>query len=298
MFHNPHYLLGCPVWACPHWKGTVYQANAIRPTWLKHYSGCFNCVEGNSTFYGIPTPQTFRRWANETATGFKFCLKFPRSISHDCELVACDDQLKLFLEGLEILAKAERLGPTFLQMGPAFDARQFDILLAFLNRLPAEFAYAVEVRHADWFHGEVEQKLFEQLAKRNMDRVIFDSRPLFVSEPRDEYEVAARKRKPRVPIRTRATGTMPMLRLIGRNDVECKEVTEAIEAWSELVAIWIENGLSPIVFAHTPDDQFAPAFARRFHNRLAERLKESPRIALSQVDNWPFDQGPKQQSLF
>lgn len=301
LFHNPFYLLGCPVWACDGWKDSLFPRSAARATWLGHYTRCFNTVEGNSTFYGIPAPSTFERWAKDSADGFRFCLKFPRAISHEAELLGADEPLKQFLVGLEILAASDKLGPTFLQLGPHFDGRYFERLMQFLDQLPDEYPYAVEVRHPDWFQPELQTHFFDQLEQRNIDRVIFDSRPLFVSEARDEYEVKSRKRKPRVPIRSRVTGPFPMLRLIGRNDVHADEVTHAIDEWAEVVALWIQQGLNPIVFTHTPDDQFAPHFAFRFHNRLVTFLNDSdnPKAwSLNPVDRLPFQPAKTQGSLF
>lgn len=38
------------------------------------------------------------------------------------------------------------------------------------------------------------------------------------------------------------------------------------------VAAWIEQGLTPYVFLHTPDNRLAPQLARRFHAQLMARL--------------------------
>ena len=101
------YYLGCPVWACPAWVGKVFRAGAARREWLHAYSQCFNTVEGNSTFYAIPTVETAQRWAEETVPGFRFALKFPQAISHERQLVGCNAELQWFLAVLEVLAKAE-----------------------------------------------------------------------------------------------------------------------------------------------------------------------------------------------
>lgn len=79
-------MLGCPVWGCADWGGQVYPLKTPRSQWLHWYSRTFNTVEGNSTFYALPSVETTRRWASETANGFRFMLKFPRVISHDSEL--------------------------------------------------------------------------------------------------------------------------------------------------------------------------------------------------------------------
>ncbi|MEM9410921.1 MAG: DUF72 domain-containing protein, partial [Planctomycetota bacterium] len=77
-----NYRIGCPVWSCPQWRGSVYRPKSPRTNWLREYSEVFTTVEGNSTFYGLPKLETFQRWADETADHFRFVLKFPRSITH------------------------------------------------------------------------------------------------------------------------------------------------------------------------------------------------------------------------
>ncbi len=57
------YYLGCPVWACPGYVGKVIAPGAKRHEYLHQYSIAFNTVEGNRTFYGLPTLDTARRWA-------------------------------------------------------------------------------------------------------------------------------------------------------------------------------------------------------------------------------------------
>ena len=288
--HNKLYSLGCPVWSCPHWRGSVYSTKAAKTKWLNHYSTVFNTVEGNSTFYGIPAPETFQRWADQTIEGFRFALKFPRSISHDAQLVDAEERTKQFLTGLQILHQADRLGPTFLQLSPGFSPLGFCALEHYLRSLPNELPFAVEVRHHDWFEQPTEQRLNNLLTELNMDRVIFDSRPLYSAPPVTEAEQISQTRKPKVPIRQDVTAGFPMLRLVGRDDVSL--VQPWIEEWVPIVASWIAEGVHPFVFTHTPDDQFAPELARLFHNALVSEVD-----ALDPIDQWPFEQ-PSQQRLF
>ena len=269
---NDCYHLGCPVWACPDWRGSVYAANARRDSWLRAYSETFNSVEGNSTFYGIPRPETFQRWANETADGFQFSLKFPREITHDRQLVNARVPTEQFLEGLQVLQQAKRLGSTFLQLSPHFGPQQFGALKKYLLGLPREFRYAVEVRHPGYFLSGPESQLDNLLTELSIDRVIFDSRPLYSKPPEDEYEVQSQKRKPKVPIRTQLTGPRPVVRLVGRNDLAT--VAPWIEEWVEQTAQWIEAGISPYIFTHTPNDRWAPEMARMFNDSLAKRLAQ------------------------
>lgn len=285
--------LGCPIWNCDNWLGSVYPAKAPKREWLGHYSRAFNTVEGNSTFYGLPALETVQRWGNETAPGFRFALKFPRVISHEKRLRASDGDLRAFLEILEILQRADRLGPSFLQLGPDFSASEYASLERFLQQLPKEFPYAVEVRHRDWFDdGMHEARLDELLESLQIDRVLFDSRPLFASAPVTDSERETQRRKPRSPHRLTVTGQHPFVRLIGSDDVGAVEPW--LDEWAPLVAGWIRDGLTPFFFAHAPDDRFAPVIARKFHERVRGHLPE-----LSLMPKWPGEESSKlsRQSL-
>lgn len=286
--HNQLYRLGCPVWNCDAWKGSVYPASAAKDRWLRHYTKTFGTVEGNSTFYGIPGPETFRRWADQTSGEFKFALKFPRSISHEKELLGAETETSLFLDGLEILHSAGRLGTSFLQLGPRFGPSGLAPLQRYLERLPELFPFAVEVRHAAWFEGSLERELNQLLEHHNVDRVIFDSRPLFSAPPTDECEIKSQGRKPKSPIRDFVTGPRPMLRLVGRNNIELADPW--IEQWVPKVAKWIADGLEPYIFLHAPDDAFAPQLAVRFHNALAKIIHP-----LEPMESWPHSVEVQQQ---
>lgn len=233
----------------------------------------FNTVEGNSCFYAIPPLENVRRWAKETANGFEFCLKFPREISHERSLVQAQRATHEFLGVLEVLAKAERLGPTFLQLGPDFGPDRSQILADYLASLPREFPWAVELRHLDWFDQGTNERLANKILEdAGVDKVIFDSRPLFQSGPEDEIEKASQARKPRTPVRQTVTSDRPMLRIVGRNRIE--KTDAYLDQWAPIVARWINEGKIPYIFTHAPDDTFAPELARRFYQKIAALLSD------------------------
>ena len=111
------------------------------------------------------------------------------------------------------------------------------------------------------------------LREMGIDRVIFDSRPLFSAPPTNEIEQAAQTRKPKVPVRTEVTGSNQILRLIGRNDVSA--VQPWVNEWSETIYGWFAEGKSPYVFAHTPDDAFAPKLAKMLSEKLNTTLGQT-----------------------
>ncbi|MDA8745094.1 DUF72 domain-containing protein [Rubripirellula amarantea] len=267
------FYLGCPVWNCAGWVGEVFPPRTPRDKWLSWYTQTFNTVEGNSTFYALPSIESTQRWARQSADGFQFCFKFPREISHDCELENAEGLTETFLRVLQPLADANRLGPTFLQLGPAFGPRKFGALQRYLEGLPKHWKWAVELRHLDWFdQGDNEGRVNDLLSSLAIDKVLFDSRPLYQSPPDDDIEAKSQERKPKTPVRQTVTGKSPMLRIVGRNRVELTD--SFFRQWAPIVAKWIRDGMIPYVFTHAPDDANAPALARRFLSILQQELPE------------------------
>lgn len=165
------FALGCPVWSCDAWSDVVYPRRTPRRDWLAWYSRMFNTVEGNSTFYALPTLDVAQRWADETADGFEFVLKFPRDISHEGRLKG-SSQLDHFIEIVSILHGRHRAGPAFLQLPPWFDSSRWNELNLFLRQLPTNFRWAVEPRHESWFLNQSAEKLFnETLASLGRNKI-------------------------------------------------------------------------------------------------------------------------------
>ena len=148
-------------------------------------------------------------------------------------------------------------------------------LARFLNAWPSDLPISVEARHSDYFdEGECERRFDQLLTSHGMDRCLFDSRALFSAPPTDESERESQRRKPRSPFRTTVTGSRPMVRFVGRNDLSV--ITPWVDEWASIVASWIDRGLKPIVFTHAPDDAFAPQFGRLFDRAIREKTPELP----------------------
>ncbi len=272
----PPYHLGCPIWSNPDWNSRLYSADARRGDWLRQYASVFTAVEGNSTFYGLPKPAVVARWREETGGAFRFCFKFPRRISHELRLCHADAETHEFLKRL--LPLEERLGPLFLQLHQDFGPPALPTLAAYLDGLPTSLAYAVEVRHPDFFaKGEAEKALNRLLHDRGMDRVCLDSRALFTARPDAVATREAQARKPRLPVHPLALGPQPLVRYIGHPEVE--ENRQYLAQWAGKIAQWLSEGRRPVFFTHTPDNQRAPELAERFHAALQEHRPELPNLA-------------------
>lgn len=287
----PLYRIGCPVWACDAWVGSLYSTKNRR-RWLEEYSSVFGAVEGNSTFYAMPTEEAVGRWAREPSSGFRFALKTPAAITHERQLAHAEGLTTEWVRRLRQLQEADRLGPTMLQLPPYFAGPQFGDLVKFVEAWPHDLPLAVEPRHADYFDGGSRERDLDALLRQHrVDRVLFDSRALFDRPPDDEIERASQGRKPNPPHRTTVTGRRPLLRFVGRNDPRLAEPW--IAEWAEVVMGWIGRGLKPYVFCHSPNDADAPGFCRAFHAALRRRLPDLPDLPA-----WPGHAAPKQRSLF
>lgn len=285
------YRLGCPVWACEGWVGSLYSTNNRR-RWLGEYSSIFGTVEGNTTFYGMPSAEIVKRWAAEAAPGFRFALKTPGAITHERQLVGSEALMAEWIERLHTLQEAKVLGPTLLQLPPFFTGSQFPDLARFIEAWPRSLPLAVEPRHDDYFDAATIESEFDALLREHgADRALFDSRALFHAPPDDPIERASQGRKPNPQRRTTVTGQRPFLRFVGRNNLQL--VTEWINEWADVIAGWIEEGRQPYVFCHAPDDTLAPVFAEMLHAAISTRVGGLPNLP-----PWPGRIAPKQQSLF
>lgn len=160
-----------------------------------------------------------------------------------------------------------------IQLPADFSPAELPVLKRFLEQLPLEFEYAVEVRHRGFFDLSADAlRLSDLLYAFEVHRVTFDSRALHAFAASDEMEQESQQRKPRLPVNKVAHSRSPILRLIGRN--ELSRAQPWIDEWAPVIAEWILEGRRPYVFTHAPNDLFAPEMARRFHDALRRHLGE------------------------
>lgn len=290
----PRLILGCPLWAEPGWRGALYSSDADADQRLYEYARVFGAVEGNTTFYALPALDTVRRWASLLPDDFHFCAKLPREVSHGGRLDAAHPDLLRFFKQMAPLE--QRLGPIWLQLPASVGPYQLDQLEIFLDALPGAYRYAVEVRHADFFRkDDNERRLNRLLHQRGVERIMFDSRGLFASRDTDPATLDAQLKKPRLPVHAIAWAQNPTVRFIAGLDNQ--QSLRWLEPWVGKCAQWLAEGRSPILFMHTPDNRLAPELARLFHARLAQHLPDLPAMA-----PWPGEteqqQAPQQPGLF
>jgi uncharacterized protein YecE (DUF72 family) len=262
--------VGCAMWTLPAWQGR-YLPHPLPPRErLRAYATWCNAVEGNTTFYATPSPDTARSWAEQTAPDFRFVLKLPRPITHERRLTDVDEPVRAFLTAIEPLGP--RVHTLWIQLPPSFGPADLGSLAVFLRRLrPRGYRCAVEVRHPAFFEdARWERSLEEALAGAGAEWVSFDTTVLYATPPTSDAEREAWTKKPRLPRRSRALTEHPVVRYLGRDSGEL--TAEGWRPWLDTVVDWLREGRSPTVFIHTPDNSGALDLARRFHDDVRSRL--------------------------
>jgi uncharacterized protein YecE (DUF72 family) len=263
------------MWAHKGWQGRFLPGGSRRGGQLGAYATWCTAVEGNTTAYGLPSPATVATWAAETPARFRFLFKLPQVITHRRRLRNAEAELR---EVVDLLAPlGERAEVLSVQLPADFGPGDLGVLAAFLARVPAPHRYAVEVRHPAFFDGgPADRSLAGLLADRGAEWTTFDTTTLFATPPASDAEREGWAAKPRLPRRTVAIGDRPVVRYLGRDDVDA--TVAGWQPWVPVVAGWLAEGRSPTVFVHTPDNDEALALARRFHDdvRAAATVDVAP----------------------
>ena len=259
------------MWTHAPWQGRYLPRSLSPRDRLSAYASWCNAVEGNTTFYATPTIDTAKSWAEQTAPDFRFVLKLPRTVTHERHLADAGEPLRAFLTAIEPLGP--RVHALWVQLPPSFSPAETGALAGFLRRLPGEYRYCVEVRDRAFFDDpRAEQELERVLGAAGAEWVPFDTTVLFDSPPRSAAEREAWTKKPRLPRRSRALTSQPIVRYLGRDDPA--RTVAGWQPWADTVAGWLREGRTPTVFIHTPDNVDALELARRFHDDVRARVPE------------------------
>ena len=164
--HTQGVFIGTAGWSVPRACAERFPSQG---THLERYSGVFNAVEINSSFYRPHRRQTYEKWAASTPENFRFRVKVPKDITHRRKLVECEDEVANFLEGVSGLGF--RLGPLLVQLPPklTFDQAMVSAFFGMLRSVHPGLIVC-EPRHASWFEEDADALL----AKFQVARVAAD----------------------------------------------------------------------------------------------------------------------------
>jgi uncharacterized protein YecE (DUF72 family) len=282
--------IGCPMWGYKEWVGNFFPAHTPASDFLRLYSRRLSAVEGNTTFYALPSAETVARWRMEVPTTFRLCPKVSRAISHSSALETRKDDTVLFVERMRVLG--DRLGPMFLQLPPAFGPNQLNQLQAFLDFWPADLRLAVEVRHPEFYQEPHATTLNGLLNQCRVARVMMDTRPIRIGSAEETQVLQARERKPDLPLQIAVTTDFVFLRYIGHPRMEVNE--PFLDMWAQQLALWIQQGITLYVFCHCPFEVHSPEICAALYQRVSA-LVPLPPLTSQQETN---DTDIQQQRLF
>jgi uncharacterized protein YecE (DUF72 family) len=235
------------------WVGPFFPRGTPPGGYLAFYSRQFRTVEVDSTFYGIPRPTAVAGWRRSTPQGFRFAAKFPQAITHERMLVDCEALTERFIERMRGLG--DSLGPLLLQFSYQFGPDRFDALARYLDGLPPDLQYAVEVRNRDWYDTEI----CDMLKARGVALALHD---LYY-----------------MPRREDVTADFVYIRWLGRRaDLEHFDRIQLDRRdeegwWAERVRRFLDQGLTVFGYFNNHWAGHSPASARGFLARLGQPVE-------------------------
>lgn len=248
---KPKIYLGCAKWGRKEWIGKIYPKGTKEANFLDEYVHHYNSIELNATHYKIYGPEAIEKWdVRAQGRDFKFCPKVPQSISHYSNLIDATLQTTSFLEG--ILAFGDHLGPIFLQVSDKYSPKRKDNLFRYLESLPQDLQFFLEVRHPDWFSdAKTSEELFSTLHKLNVGAVITDT-----AGRRDCAHM-------HMPI------AKAFIRYVG-NSLHPTDYVR-IDDWVNRIQYWLQHGLQELYFfMHMHDEAYSPELTVY----LVDKIKE------------------------
>ncbi|MBC8045779.1 MAG: DUF72 domain-containing protein [Fimbriimonadaceae bacterium] len=229
--------IGCAKWGRPEWVGKIYPPKTKEKDFLQHYVQHYNSIELNATHYNVYGAIAIAKW-KEKAKGrdFKFCPKMYQGVTHRGDLKTKKFITNEFFRG--ITAFEEHLGPVFIQVSDTFSPKRKEELFTYLEGLPKDLQFFMELRHPAWFSNEKDE-LFSFLKDNNIGAVITDT--------------AGRRDCAHMHITIRKV----FIRYVG-NSLHPSDYTR-IDVWIERMKYWLENGMEEInFFMHMHDEATSP----------------------------------------
>ena len=140
--------VGTAGWSIPRQHSAFFAGEGSH---LERYANLLNCAEINSSFYRPHRRATYARWAAATPEAFRFSVKAPKTITHECGMAPDRAAVATFLD--EVRCLGGKLGPILFQLPPRqdFDGSRARAFLAMFRDLYPAGAAAFEPRHPAWF---------------------------------------------------------------------------------------------------------------------------------------------------
>ena len=148
----------------PQWVGNFYPRGLRSIERLAYYAGHFNSIELNTTFHAIPERWKVQRWKDATPCNFRFCVKFPREVTHGRpESLLKTDTLRKASRFFDVVQElGEKLALVLLQFPPWFSSSHRSALLRFVDLVRGSTPLVLEFRNTNWWTPATEAALRER----------------------------------------------------------------------------------------------------------------------------------------
>lgn len=250
---SPSIYVGCAKWGRKEWVGKIYPKGTKEAAFLDEYVKHYNSIELNATHYKLYKPADIEKWSAKAGKkDFLFCPKIYNGISHFGSLKDKRFLTDTFLEGITAFDK--HLGPVFLQVSDKFSPKRKEELYEYLQSLPTDLSFFLEVRHPDWFTQPHQDELFTTLKKLKIGAVITDT-----AGRRDCCHMYV---------------TLPktFIRYVG-NSLHPTDYTR-IDEWVNRIKQWLDEGLQELYFfMHMHDEAFSPELSLYLVNELNKKCE-------------------------
>ena len=270
---GPKVYIGCAKWGRTEWLGKIYPPKTKEKDFLDHYVHHYNSIELNATHYKVYGEAGIKKWTAKAAgKDFKFCPKMYQGITHRGSLKGRNFIINEFFRG--IVAFEEWLGPIFIQVSETFSPKRKDELFEFLQSMPTDLQFFMEVRHPDWFKKTaIRDEFFTKLKEMNIGAVITDT--------------AGRRDCAHMHL------TVPkvFIRYVG-NSLHPTDFTR-IDDWVDRMKYWLDNGMEELYFfMHMHDEATSPELTVYLVDKMNAEL------GLDLIKPRFVEEGNKQRGLF
>jgi uncharacterized protein YecE (DUF72 family) len=164
-------LIGTSGYSYNEWVGPVYPEGTKQKDFLSCYSGLFDTVELNFTYYKMPEAKSLAKMLTDGGDRLSFAIKAHKTLTHEVNPYQWTGEAKTYITAIEPLMEANRLEAVLFQFPHSFhytveNRTYLDKLLKYFKSVPL----AVEFRGVDWCTG----KVIEGMKNRNVSMVSLD----------------------------------------------------------------------------------------------------------------------------
>lgn len=273
------FYFGAPIWGDKNFKGTLYPPKTPQKNFLIEYAKQFNSIEVNATRFGTPKLTTIQKWKDSVAEGraevsgvssednFKFSIKIPQIVTHRKDMNCDASRYKFdeFCVALDLLG--DNNGISYAVMPNYLKKDKFKDLQTFIERLPTDVPFAIELRDEGWFNEETVVDDWYYLFQEN--NII----PVLTDTPgrRDVLHL-------------RLTNGQLFLRYVG--DFSHRSDRQRIYKWVHQIRNWIDQGKvnSVWIYAHQPGEH--REYIVDFFNTLINELNNDLNLDLKMLKTY------------